>query len=92
MKFSENNNLVKWLYPFVQNEKSVGWIKSIITGHRTFSKANFCMRQNPELQHSNVAYFSTLERHEGGRRFMQNIYKSTSNITGSDPYWFQHKR
>ena len=41
------------------------------------------MRQIPELPHSTVAKFSTLAGHVGGRSFMQNIYKYTSNITGS---------
>ena len=33
-----------------------------------------------------------LSWNEGGRRFVQNIYKYTSNITGSDPNWFQRRR
>ena len=35
---------------------------------------------------------SDLSWNEGGRRFIQNIYKYTSNITGSDPNWFQRRR
>ena len=33
-----------------------------------------------------------LSQNEGDRRFGQNIYKYTLNITGGDPYWFQRRR
>ena len=56
------------------------------------SQANFCIRQNPELQHTSISELATLSRNGGSRNFLQSIYKYTSNITGSDPYWFQRRR
>ena len=50
------------------------------------------MRRNPELQHSTADAFYTLAGQKGGRRFVQNIYKYNSNITGNDTYWFQLRR
>ena len=35
---------------------------------------------------------AALSRNEGGRGFFQNIYRYTSYIIGSDPYWFQQRR
>ena len=55
------------------------------------SQANYCMRQNPELQHTTVTELADLFWNEGGRLFVKNIYKYTSNSTESDPYWF-HRR
>ena len=56
------------------------------------SQANYCMKKKTELQHTTVSELSALYYNEGGRRFAQNIYKYPSNITGSEPYWFQCRR
>ena len=50
------------------------------------------MRKNLELQHTTVAELAALSWNEGGRRFFQNIYKYTSNITGNYPNWIQRGR
>jgi hypothetical protein len=92
MKFSFRNSAGVWVYPFASHERIPGWLESMTTRKRIMSQANFCMRQHPELQHTTVAELAALSRHDGGRDFMQNIYKYTSNISGSDPYWFQRRR
>ena len=64
----------------------------MIACKRTMSQANYCMRKNPDLQHNTVAELAALSWNEGGRRFVKNIYKYTSNFTGSEHYCFQRRR
>ena len=92
IKFCVKNNVGEWVYPFATHERVAGWLESMIIRKRIMSQANYCMRQNPELQHTTISELAAISRNEGGRRFVQNIYKYTSNISGSDPYWFQRRR
>ena len=50
------------------------------------------MPQNPELRHTAVEQLATISWNEGGTILIKNIYKYTSNISGSDPYWFRQRR
>ena len=71
------NNVGVWVYPFAIHEVLVGWLESMISLKQTIYQSNYFMRQNPELQHTNVAELAALSRNEGGRCFVQNIYKYT---------------
>ena len=50
------NNAGVWVYPFASHARVAGGeeIESLITRKITMSQANYCMRQNPELQHTTV--------------------------------------
>jgi len=50
------------------------------------------MRQHQELQYTTVGELANLLRTNGAQTLVQNIYKYTANIHGSDPYWFQRRR
>ena len=82
----------KFIYPFAEHGRFGGWIQSRIERHRTLSQANFCMRQSPELRFTTTEELSTLIRNGCVSTLVQQIYKYTANITGSDPYWFQRRR
>ena len=92
VKFCVKNHLGDWVYPFAVHERVAGWLESMITRHRTVSQANYCMSKNPELKNTTVRELAALSRNVGGTKFVQQIYKYTANISGSDPYWFQRRR
>ena len=67
------NNVGVWVYPFASHEQVAGCLESIITRKITMYQPNYCIRQNPELQHTTVAELADLYRNEGGRHFYQDI-------------------
>ena len=86
IKFCVINTVGICVYPFAGHYIVYGWIDSMITHKIIMSQDNYCMRQNPYLQHTTIEELAALSQNEGDRRFIQNIYKYTSNITGTDPY------
>ena len=48
------------------------------------------MHQYIELFHNSVQEIALKLQNDSDAVIVQKIYKNTSNITGSDPYWF-HK-
>ena len=51
------------------------------------------MSKNDDLKNVTVEELSTLARNNvQNSALVQRIYKYTSNITGSDPFWFQRRR
>ena len=87
VKYGEN-----YIYPFAKHERFGAWMQSRIERHRTLSQANFCIRQSVELRQTTVEELIAMSRNPRGREFINQIYKYTANITGSDPYWFQRRR
>ena len=76
------------IYPSTEDKIFAAWIQDIIESRRTLPQAKYCMQHNPDLRHSSVQGIAKHIRNNGPASYVQYIYKYTSNITGSDPYWF----
>ena len=76
-------------YPFALHECFGEYSHNKIEINRNFSQANFCMRQNDELQHCTVeeilALLSSVNDAEN-LALAQRIYQYTASITGRDPF------
>ena len=82
-----------YIYPFAQHERFGGYIHDFIERHRTLNQANYCMSKNEDLKSVTVEELSALARNSlAHSSLVQRIYKYTSNVTGSDPFWFQRRR
>ena len=82
-----------YVYPFAQHERFRGYTHDFIERHRTLTQANYCMRKNEDLKSVIVEELLALARNSRVHSsLVQRICKYTSNITGSDPFWFQQRR
>ena len=63
----------------------------MIDSRRTISQAKFFMQQNLYLRNLSVQELATEILNNVSEAYIKSIYNHTSNITGSDPYWF-HRR
>ena len=64
----------------------------MIDSRRTISQAKFFMQQNLYLRNLSVQELATEILNNVSEAYIKSIYNHTSNITGSDPYWFQRRQ
>ncbi|RNA27124.1 ATP-dependent DNA helicase PIF1, partial [Brachionus plicatilis] len=86
-----NSKTKKFYYPFAQHPRFKFWAYDRLRRHRSLEQCKIFMKQNPNESNLSVKDLKDLLKTGESDTFMKKMSAYSSNITGSDSYWYKRR-